>query len=284
METTPPKGGRSCSDRSRSHSSCSCSWWAPPPVAAAKVALRPGSWSAGTAPWTRRPAFATWPARGEDDRRRRRAHERRARAPVRDDPRGVRDSARRVRRHGGGNFPRREDAGARGRRDKPERDALRRPEHENAPAPEGDHSSRPVGVRRPVAERPDALRDPVLRHRGECALQRPCGEPRHRQAGWWRARRQARAGRGDERLRRRRVSAARTGSGPTRSTRSPTAPASCTRSTRPAGAPSASTCRGARATSASRRSASGSRTAAAPSSWRSRAGTGSQSSTPRPSR
>ena len=49
-------------------------------------------------------------------------------------------------------------------------------------------------------ERPDALRDPVPRHRSERALQRPRGQPRHREAGWRRDHRPARAGRADERL------------------------------------------------------------------------------------
>ena len=59
---------------------------------------------------------------------------------------------------------------------------------------------RALGLRRPFAQRPDALRDPVPRHRSERALQRPLGQPRHRQAGRRRDHRQARAGRGDERL------------------------------------------------------------------------------------
>ena len=79
-------------------------------------------------------------------------------------------------------------------------DALRRPQHRDAPAQEGAHASRPLGLRRPFAERPDALRDPVPRHRSERALQRPLGQPRHRQAGRRRDHRPARAGRGDERL------------------------------------------------------------------------------------
>ena len=61
-------------------------------------------------------------------------------------------------------------------------------------------ASRPLGVRRAVAGRPHALRDPVPRHGREPALQRPLGQPRQRQAGRRRARRQARAGRGDERV------------------------------------------------------------------------------------
>ena len=73
-------------------------------------------------------------ARREDDDCRRGAHERRARAPVRDDPRRVRDSARRLRRHGRGDLARRQDARARGRRSERRPDALRRPQHGDAAA------------------------------------------------------------------------------------------------------------------------------------------------------
>ena len=74
------------------------------------------------------------------------------------------------------------------------------------------------------------------------------------------------------------------GPGRTRSTRSRTGPGSSTHSTPPSGARSASICRGARAWSAWLRCACRLRTTAARSSWRSAAGTGSRSSTPRPSR
>ncbi len=184
----------------------------------------------------------------------------------------LRDSARRVRRYGRRDLQRRQDARARRPRSRPESDALRRPQHRDPPAEEGHHASRPLGLRRPLAERPDALRDPVPRHRSERALQRPRGQPRHREAGWRRDHRPARAGRADERLALGAHAELRTAPGRTRSTRSRTGPGSSTHSTLPSGARSASTCRGARACSASRRCACRSRTAAARSSWRSRGG------------
>ena len=46
-------------------------------------------------------------------------------------------------------------------------------------------------LRRALARRPHALRDPVPRHGAEPALQRPRGQPRHREAGRRAARRQA---------------------------------------------------------------------------------------------
>ena len=136
----------------------------------------------------------------EDDHRRRGAHERRARAPLRDDPRRVRDSARRLRRHDRGNLPRRQDARARRAVGRPGRDALRRAAHDALRLKQSITLPGPLGVRRPLARRTDPVRDPVPRHGAEPALQRPRGQPRHRQAGRRCARRQARAGRGDERL------------------------------------------------------------------------------------
>ena len=78
------------------------------------------------------------------------------------------------------------------------------------------------------------------------ALQRPRGQPRHRQAGRRCARRQARAGRGDERLALGAGSERKRRLGVHASTRSRTAPRSSTRSTPPAGARTASTCPGGR--------------------------------------
>ena len=70
---------------------------------------------------------------------------------------------RRVRRHGGGDLHDGKtlvlaDVGA-----KTSSDTLRRPQHRDAPAQEGLHASRPLGLRRSFAERPDALCDAVPR-------------------------------------------------------------------------------------------------------------------------
>ena len=105
----------------------------------------------------------------------------------------------------------------------------------STPAEAGDDAARALGLRRALAGRPDPLRDPVPRRRGKRALQRPCGQPRHRQAGRRRDRRQARAGRGDERLALVARPECERRLGVHASMRSRTGPRSSTRSTRPAG-------------------------------------------------
>ena len=121
-------------------------------------------------------------------------------APLLRDQRRLRRSDRRLRRHDRGRLPRRAHARPRRVRCQPAADALRRPEHVATAAAEDRDATRALGVRRALARRPHPVRDPVPQCRGRRALQRPRGQPRHRQAGRRRARRQARPGRGDERL------------------------------------------------------------------------------------
>ena len=142
--------------------------------------------------------YVALPGARHDDGRRR-ARQRRARAPLRHGSRAARHPTGHVGRDDGRHLGQRPEARARLDHEPPARspDDLRRPAGQHARGPAPDRALGPLGVRRDLTRRVDDLRRPVRR---PVALQRS----RHRHGQRARARgadrRQARARRGDARL------------------------------------------------------------------------------------